>query len=114
MGKSESSEFWFCTIEKEIRFFLRFMENRRFVVIRPCTKLPKKNRSRFVPVITADCKLEEKYRFDLSLGPLKCPLLVFHGTKERDGYCIFFLEGKLLCLEWEFKNEAQLKGLSKL
>jgi len=36
----------------------------------------------FVPVITADCKLEEKYRFDLSLGPLKCPLLVFHGTKE--------------------------------
>lgn len=63
-------------------------------------------------MITADCKLEEKYRFDVSLGPLKCPLLVFHGTKERDGY--FFLEGELLWLEWEFKNEAQLKGRSKL
>ena len=37
----------------------------------------------FVPVITADCKLEENYRFDVSAGPLKCPLLVFHGKKDR-------------------------------
>lgn len=36
----------------------------------------------FVPVITADCKLEENYKFDPSLGPLKCPVLVFYGTKE--------------------------------
>ena len=36
----------------------------------------------FVPVITADCKLEENYRFDASAGPLKCPLLVFYGKKE--------------------------------
>ncbi|CAE7568638.1 unnamed protein product [Symbiodinium microadriaticum] len=36
----------------------------------------------FVPVITADCKLEENYRFDVSAGPLKCPLLVFYGKKE--------------------------------
>ena len=62
---------------------------------RPWRKIAEKNnRSRFVPVITADCKLEEKYRFDVSLGPLKCPLLVFHGTKERDGY--FFLEGEVV------------------
>lgn len=38
---------------------------------------------RFVPVITADCKLEENYKFDPSLGPLKCPVLVFYGTKDR-------------------------------
>ena len=36
----------------------------------------------FVPVITADCKLEENYRFDASGGPLKCPLLVFYGKKD--------------------------------
>ncbi|CAJ1402458.1 unnamed protein product [Effrenium voratum] len=36
----------------------------------------------FVPVINADCKLEENYRFDPSLGPLKCPVHVFFGTKE--------------------------------
>ena len=36
----------------------------------------------FVPVITADCKLEENYRFDASAGPLKCPLLVFYGKKD--------------------------------
>ncbi|CAE7364771.1 Olah [Symbiodinium pilosum] len=36
----------------------------------------------FVPVITADCKLEENYRFDTSAGPLKCPLLVYYGKKE--------------------------------
>ena len=63
-------------------------------------------------MITADCKLEEKYRFDVSLGPLKCPLLVFHGTKERDG-SFFFLEGEVVVVfNWEFKNEAQLKGRS--
>ena len=37
---------------------------------------------RFVPVITSDCKLEENYKFDPSLGPLKCPVLVFYGTKD--------------------------------
>lgn len=36
----------------------------------------------FVPVITADCKLEEGYHFDVSMGPLKCPVVVLYGTKE--------------------------------
>lgn len=36
----------------------------------------------FVPVINADCKLEEGYRYSASVGPLKCPLLVFYGKKE--------------------------------
>ena len=40
------------------------------------------NDLRFVPVITADCKLEEGYRFDPAMGPLKCPLVVLYGTKE--------------------------------
>eukprot|EP00440_Ansanella_granifera_P020893 gb/GFBE01022688.1/.p2 GENE.gb/GFBE01022688.1/~~gb/GFBE01022688.1/.p2 ORF type:complete len:381 (-),score=96.65 gb/GFBE01022688.1/:1-1143(-) len=36
----------------------------------------------FVPVINADCKLEESYRYDPAGGALKCPVLVFHGKKE--------------------------------
>jgi len=46
---------------------------------------------RFVPVITADCKLEENYKFDPSLGPLKCPVLVFYGTKDRVHAEVFFV-----------------------
>ena len=46
-----------------------------------------------MPVIAADCRLEEGYRFDPTLGPLslgacsrqrelrKCPVVVFYGTK---------------------------------
>ena len=51
---------------------------------------------RFVPVITADCKLEENYKFDPSLGPLKCPVLVFYGTKDRvhaEVFCVTTSEG---------------------
>jgi len=36
----------------------------------------------FVPVIAADCKLEETYTFDASRGLLQCPVLVFYGKKE--------------------------------
>ena len=61
---------------------------------------------RFVPVITADCKLEENYKFDPSLGPLKCPVLVFYGTKDRVHAEVFLWLGEGFHGLWRWKQHS--------
>jgi len=68
----------------------------------------------FVPVINADCRLEENYRYDSSSDPLKCPLLVFHGTKEGHDKMKTVIDSKAAELWLDTSSCKQLSSIQAL